>query len=115
MRPTELALEDHVRRHCHRSSNHYTSRSFAFISSRTTTTFSPSNKDLDAVRYRGRLAASQYVQLSVRILFFPPAVLGEKLTVHGEPDVWRRAFDRTGLTWLLHITGGEPTIYPRFA
>ena len=47
--------------------------------------------------------------------FFPPAVLGEKLTVHGEPEVWRRAFDRTGLTWLVHITGGEPTIYPRFA
>jgi MoaA/NifB/PqqE/SkfB family radical SAM enzyme len=47
--------------------------------------------------------------------FFPPAVLGEKLTVHGEPNVWRRAFDQTGLTWLLHITGGEPTIYPGFA
>ena len=47
--------------------------------------------------------------------FFPPLTLGEKLTVHAEPEVWRRAIDRTGLTWLLHITGGEPTIYPRFA
>ena len=47
--------------------------------------------------------------------FLPPVVLGEKLTVHGEPEAWRRAFDRTGLTWLLHITGGEPTVYPRFA
>ena len=47
--------------------------------------------------------------------FFPPAMLGERLNVHGEPELWKRAFDRTGLTWLLHITGGEPTIYPRFA
>jgi MoaA/NifB/PqqE/SkfB family radical SAM enzyme len=47
--------------------------------------------------------------------FFPPAMLGERLIVHGEPELWKRAFDRTGLTWLLHITGGEPTIYPRFA
>jgi MoaA/NifB/PqqE/SkfB family radical SAM enzyme len=47
--------------------------------------------------------------------FFPPLTLGEKLTVHAEPEVWRRVIDRTGLTWLLHITGGEPTIYPRFA
>jgi MoaA/NifB/PqqE/SkfB family radical SAM enzyme len=47
--------------------------------------------------------------------FFPPAVLGEKLTIHAAPEVWRQAFDRTNLTWLLHITGGEPTVYPRFA
>src|SRR5262249_16555667 len=38
-----------------------------------------------------------------------------KLTVYAEPEMWKRAIDRTGLTWLLHITGGEPTIYPRFA
>ena len=37
------------------------------------------------------------------------------MTVHAEPREWSRAIDRTGLTWLLHITGGEPTIYPRFA
>lgn len=47
--------------------------------------------------------------------FFPPETLGEKLTTHAEPKVWTRAIDRTGLTWLLHITGGEPTIYPHFA
>jgi MoaA/NifB/PqqE/SkfB family radical SAM enzyme len=47
--------------------------------------------------------------------FFPPEMLGENLVVHGEPKAWRQAFDRTGLTWLLNITGGEPTIYPRFA
>ena len=47
--------------------------------------------------------------------FFPPHTLGERLVVHGEPEVWWQAFDRTGVTWLLNITGGEPTIYPRFA
>jgi MoaA/NifB/PqqE/SkfB family radical SAM enzyme len=47
--------------------------------------------------------------------FCSPDKLEKKLTVHAEPETWRRVFDRTGLTWLLHITGGEPTIYPRFA
>ena len=47
--------------------------------------------------------------------FLPSGKLGEKLTIHAEPEVWTWAIDRTGLTWLLHITGGEPTIYPRFA
>jgi MoaA/NifB/PqqE/SkfB family radical SAM enzyme len=47
--------------------------------------------------------------------FFPPAVLGEKLTIHAEPETWKQSFDRTGLTWLLHVTGGEPSIYPGFA
>ena len=47
--------------------------------------------------------------------FFPPSVLGEKLTVHAAPEAWAQAIDRTGLTWLLHVTGGEPTIYPQFA
>jgi MoaA/NifB/PqqE/SkfB family radical SAM enzyme len=47
--------------------------------------------------------------------FLPAAELGEKLIVYAEPEMWRHAFDRTGLTWLLHITGGEPTVYPRFA
>jgi MoaA/NifB/PqqE/SkfB family radical SAM enzyme len=46
--------------------------------------------------------------------FFPPTTLGEKLIVHADPDAWKAAFDRTGITWLLHITGGEPTIYPGF-
>jgi MoaA/NifB/PqqE/SkfB family radical SAM enzyme len=47
--------------------------------------------------------------------FDPLVKLEEKLTVFAEPEVWRRALDRTGLTWLLHLTGGEPTVYPRFA
>jgi MoaA/NifB/PqqE/SkfB family radical SAM enzyme len=44
--------------------------------------------------------------------FIPPDTLGQPLTVYAEPEVWRRALDQTGLTWLQHITGGEPTIYP---
>jgi MoaA/NifB/PqqE/SkfB family radical SAM enzyme len=47
--------------------------------------------------------------------FFSPETLGEKLHVYADPDTWNQAFDHTGLTWLLHITGGEPTSYPRFA
>jgi MoaA/NifB/PqqE/SkfB family radical SAM enzyme len=47
--------------------------------------------------------------------FLPTSALGEKLIAHAEPQAWRRAFDRTGSTWLLHITGGEPTLYPDFA
>ena len=47
--------------------------------------------------------------------FIPPVNLGETLTVYAEPETWKLALDQTGLTWLLHITGGEPTIYPRFA
>jgi MoaA/NifB/PqqE/SkfB family radical SAM enzyme len=47
--------------------------------------------------------------------FFSPDVLGEKLAVHASPETWTRAFDRTGLTWLIHLTGGEPTAYPDFA
>ena len=47
--------------------------------------------------------------------FFSPDVLGERLRVFASPEQWQTAFDATGLTWLLHITGGEPSIYPRFA
>jgi MoaA/NifB/PqqE/SkfB family radical SAM enzyme len=47
--------------------------------------------------------------------FYSPETLGEKLTVYADPYEWKRAIDETGLTWLLHITGGEPTVYPRFA
>jgi MoaA/NifB/PqqE/SkfB family radical SAM enzyme len=46
--------------------------------------------------------------------FLSPESLGSKLRVHAQPDEWERAFRATGLTWLLHITGGEPTIYPYF-
>ena len=46
--------------------------------------------------------------------FFEPQLLSEKLTIFADPDAWKHALDQTGLTWLLHITGGEPSIYPHF-
>lgn len=33
---------------------------------------------------------------------------------YGSPAEWAAGFDRTGKTWLLHISGGEPSIYPDF-
>lgn len=47
--------------------------------------------------------------------FFSPAVLGSGLSVHGTPFEWKEGFDGTGKTWLIHITGGEPAIYPGFS
>lgn len=47
--------------------------------------------------------------------FSPASVLGEKLRTHASPKQWQSAFDATGYTWLLHLTGGEPSIYPSFA
>lgn len=47
--------------------------------------------------------------------FFPPEMLGRKLATAAAPAAWCDAFAATGLTWLLHLTGGEPTIYPDFA
>jgi MoaA/NifB/PqqE/SkfB family radical SAM enzyme len=38
--------------------------------------------------------------------------LGSKVRVHARPEEWRSAFDRVGGVWLLHLTGGEPSIYP---
>lgn len=46
--------------------------------------------------------------------FLPASVLGEKVQIHATPAEWRAAFDRTGKTWLLHMTGGEPSHYPDF-
>jgi len=46
--------------------------------------------------------------------FVPLPALAAKLTVHGTSAQWTEAFDATGKTWLLHITGGEPSIYPGF-
>lgn len=46
--------------------------------------------------------------------FFPGEVLGEKTVRHGTPDEWADAFSATGLTFLLHLTGGEPSAYPDF-
>jgi MoaA/NifB/PqqE/SkfB family radical SAM enzyme len=46
--------------------------------------------------------------------FFGPETLGKKLRTFSDPDGWRSAFDATGAIWLLHMTGGEPSIYPDF-
>jgi MoaA/NifB/PqqE/SkfB family radical SAM enzyme len=46
--------------------------------------------------------------------FLAPKLLGEKLVEYAEPQAWATAFTATGLTWLLHLTGGEPSIYPKF-
>ena len=35
--------------------------------------------------------------------------------MHATPEQWRAAFDDTGKTWLVHLTGGEPSHYPDFA
>jgi len=46
--------------------------------------------------------------------FLSAATLGEKLRAHASPTAWEAAFDATGRTWLLHLTGGEPSLYPNF-
>ena len=46
--------------------------------------------------------------------FLNEATLGKKLVTSAEPEIWRNAYDATGLTWLLHLTGGEPSLYPDF-
>ncbi len=46
--------------------------------------------------------------------FFSADVLGDKLRTFASPQSWRSAFDATGKIWLLHMTGGEPSIYPQF-
>jgi MoaA/NifB/PqqE/SkfB family radical SAM enzyme len=47
--------------------------------------------------------------------FLSPAALGTKLTKYATPEQWAEAFNATGRRWLIHITGGEPTLYPEFA
>src|SRR5262245_6196950 len=46
--------------------------------------------------------------------FFSAEVLGEKLRTFAGVDEWQTAFNATGKTWLAHITGGEPSVYPNF-
>ncbi len=46
--------------------------------------------------------------------FFDAATLGEKLRSFASPATWEKAFNATGKTWLLHMTGGEPSLYPDF-
>ena len=46
--------------------------------------------------------------------FLPSEALGAKLQQFATPEEWEAAFDATGKRWLIHITGGEPTLYPGF-
>ena len=46
--------------------------------------------------------------------FFPGEILGEKLVTYADADEWVKAFQTSGLRWLVHLTGGEPSIYPDF-
>ena len=46
--------------------------------------------------------------------FVPPAALAAKTRVYGTPSQWLEAFNTTGKSWLLHVTGGEPSVYPGF-
>ena len=46
--------------------------------------------------------------------FLDPDLRGAQIATHGTPNQWVEGFQATGKTWLLHITGGEPTIYPGF-
>ena len=45
----------------------------------------------------------------------PADALGSKIRVYGSNKAWEDGFAATGLTWLLNITGGEPSVYPDFA
>ncbi len=47
--------------------------------------------------------------------FFPVEMLGERISEGASPAAWERALADTGLVWLLHLTGGEPCVHPRFA
>ena len=46
--------------------------------------------------------------------FFGSETLGAKLRTFADPIGWSSAFDATEAIWLLHMTGGEPSIYPGF-
>jgi MoaA/NifB/PqqE/SkfB family radical SAM enzyme len=46
--------------------------------------------------------------------FSSPDVLGAKLKVYGTSAQWAEGFKATGKKWLLHLTGGEPSVYPGF-
>ena len=46
--------------------------------------------------------------------FLSPAALGAKIRRYGTNDQWEEGFDATGKVWLIHVTGGEPFVYPGF-
>lgn len=47
--------------------------------------------------------------------FFDAEALGRKIAPPADTSQLASFFDTTGLTWLLHLTGGEPFHYPDFA
>lgn len=46
--------------------------------------------------------------------FFDTAMLARKIRRHASVEQWRDAFRAAGRPWLLHLTGGEPTLHPDF-
>ena len=52
--------------------------------------------------------------LRCKYCFFTPEVLSSRIMISGTSARWLEGFDATDKTWLLHITGGEPSIYPGF-
>lgn len=46
--------------------------------------------------------------------FVPVSARAAKITSYGTQAEWAEGFAATGKTWLLHITGGEPSLYPGF-
>ncbi len=44
----------------------------------------------------------------------PVEELAGRITTYATPATWLEAFNATGKRWLLHLTGGEPSIYPDF-
>lgn len=46
--------------------------------------------------------------------FWSPESLGSKISGLPSAEEWAAAFDGTGKSWLLHMTGGEPSLYPDF-
>jgi MoaA/NifB/PqqE/SkfB family radical SAM enzyme len=47
--------------------------------------------------------------------FVPSQMLGEKIAIRASNEEWVSAFDRHDVNWHIHMTGGEPTVYPMFA
>jgi MoaA/NifB/PqqE/SkfB family radical SAM enzyme len=52
--------------------------------------------------------------LRCKYCFFPPHILSSRIITSGTSSQWLEGFNVTQKTWLLHITGGEPSIYPGF-
>lgn len=46
--------------------------------------------------------------------YWSPEDLGRKIHPIADPQTLNSFFDQTNLTWLLHLTGGEPFHYPKF-